>query len=347
MSNVEFNSTDQTIDDADEYSRGISDQLRSDTESKYLRIYCFSCHRREYHYNAMKGRSFHYLLVGFTFGLIILFGPYRCRCCGHRRMCRYDFLNPIYYFHRRKYLRPTRPTSSSNARPSAQDVRPDSPSNETSASDKRTRPRSRSKNGSGDVASAGSERDGENDGAGAGETRRRRRRRSRVRKLKAVKHLDLIGEEKRRQREEQAVQQLTSGDMDFSIDGMVQSFETDESRRLARELELRNRQPLIVRKAKSGKKSKRKLKRRFARKVRLNGPNLYCFNCQQDNQHFHACKGSNYYSFLLGITLGTILILGPYRCSICNKRRLACHDLLNPKYYIRHIIAKRGTGYNA
>ena len=126
------------------------------------------------------------------------------------------------------------------------------------------------------------------------------------------------------------------------------SFETSESRK-ARVEELakkRAEQPdaFVGQVPKRRRKRRGKPKRRYARKERLHGPELYCFNCKQGNEHFHTFAGSGYYFFLFGITFGLAAIFGPYRCSTCDKRRLFRWNMLNPKWYFRELLARKG-GY--
>lgn len=65
-------------------------------------LYCFRCHREDYHFHAFRGRWYFNLLVGLTFGLIFLVGPYRCRCCGGVRLMNRDPLSPRYWLHSRR-----------------------------------------------------------------------------------------------------------------------------------------------------------------------------------------------------------------------------------------------------
>ncbi len=60
-------------------------------------LFCFSCNRLEDHSLAHRKEWPYSLLVGMTFGLILFFGPFRCRCCGHTRLMLNDFLNPKYW----------------------------------------------------------------------------------------------------------------------------------------------------------------------------------------------------------------------------------------------------------
>lgn len=385
--NVELE--DEVIEAA-EYQRGISDDFLSvgtSSGASKLRIYCFACHRMEYHYSTLKGKSYHYLLVGLTFGLALIFGPYRCRCCGHRRFVRYNSLNPRFWLHRWKYSgkstsskRSSRSGSSkrrsrssryeedvvelvddsedvtvqNGVSPSTNGSTHDPGRSNGSVTDPRRANDSRPTNDSPPT------NDSEpieiiDDGA---EEQPRRRRRRRRRKLKTVPVVDSIrkAREERLAKElakEQAEQYETSGEGDFSIDGLMGSFETTESKK-ARQEELAKKRaespdPFAGNKPRrkshrSMKRRGRKPKRRHAKKERLHGPTLYCFNCQQEVEHYHSFSGTGYYFFLFGVTFGLITILGPFRCSICSKKRLWCSNMLNPKFYVRNWLSNRGYG---
>ena len=333
MIDTELKPQESLLDAVEEYQRGISDGFGSVGNSpgkasrKALRLYCFSCHRTENHYNTLKGKSYHYLLIGMTMGLVWLFGAYRCRCCGHRRLVRFNNLNLRYHYHRWKYAGKFN-TNRLTVKPV---YRQDKSSN------KQVGVESDSENGT-----LNGESSIHSNASINGNNRRRRKR-----KLKSVPSIDSIGRERRQRQEKLQVEQLTTGYMDFSIESLVQSLETDASRKLKAELEAasRIREPLIARKAKPRKQINGKPKRRYAKKERLSGPNLYCFGCKQNNQHFHRFKGTPFYFFLFGITLGLIAIIGPFRCSICTRNRLFGLNLLNPKYYVRRYIERIGDGY--
>ena len=331
MSEVSSETT-ETVEQTTEYQRSISDGFaeigNKKSSSKNIRLYCFACHRMEYHYNALKGKAYHYLLVGATFGLAWLFGPFRCRCCGHRRMARFNFLNPRFHYHRWKYSKGSGKVSES-----------DSKSGSRRKSERRTSSGSNGENADFILRHDPTE-----------EKSRSRRKRRKQKKLKSAPVIDTIGKERRqRQRiEEYAQSQQNGGAMNFSIDGIVESFETEESRkqrlqRLAEERAARG--PFEAKKAKPRKKLKGKPKRRHAKKERLTGPDVYCFSCKQRNEHYHVLKGTSYYSFLFGITFGISAILGPFRCSVCGKKRLSGIDLLNPKFYLRHLLSNSSNGY--
>ena len=63
----------------------------STEEEKFLRprLYCDSCNREDYHFFSLSGSKALFLYsVIYTLGLILIFGPYRCVCCGNRRWTR-------------------------------------------------------------------------------------------------------------------------------------------------------------------------------------------------------------------------------------------------------------------
>ena len=57
------------------------------------KLFCRRCWRDEYHFHSYRARrpvSFQFWRIA-CLGLLDLVGPYRCRCCGHRRFWRLDF----------------------------------------------------------------------------------------------------------------------------------------------------------------------------------------------------------------------------------------------------------------
>jgi hypothetical protein len=62
------------------------------TKSSDGRIFCRRCWRVEYHFHVLPERSKNTYLVACicSLGLAKLIGPYRCRCCGNRRMWAFD-----------------------------------------------------------------------------------------------------------------------------------------------------------------------------------------------------------------------------------------------------------------
>ena len=75
------------------------DERSSSSKSarKRLGLHCFNCNRYEGHYLSYYRRLWFSYLIGLTFGLAIIVGPYRCQCCGSTRFMMADLLNPRYY----------------------------------------------------------------------------------------------------------------------------------------------------------------------------------------------------------------------------------------------------------
>lgn len=62
---------------------------------------------------------------------------------------------------------------------------------------------------------------------------------------------------------------------------------------------------------------------------------LHCFECNRSEGHFLASQHRWFYSYLLGLTFGSINIAGPYQCQCCGAKRLMAFNLLNPRYWFR------------
>lgn len=89
--------------------------------SKKRKIYCFNCNRQEFHIMAYKGTWLHSFLVGMSFGLARIFGPYRCTCCGKKRAMFADFCSLSYHwrkFNERRLSGSSRRRSSRSSRSS-------------------------------------------------------------------------------------------------------------------------------------------------------------------------------------------------------------------------------------
>ncbi len=83
---------------ADDLDLGNVDEHGNKIRRKRKRIYCFSCNRQEGH-SLWKQHFWYYsFLSGLTFGVIKLFGPFQCQCCGHRRLMSVDMLSPRYLY---------------------------------------------------------------------------------------------------------------------------------------------------------------------------------------------------------------------------------------------------------
>lgn len=66
---------------------------------KNFKLFCFECNRMEYHHPAAQHRWYYSYLVGLTYGLVLLFGPFQCQCCGHSRLMKRDKLNIRWWLH--------------------------------------------------------------------------------------------------------------------------------------------------------------------------------------------------------------------------------------------------------
>lgn len=61
---------------------------------KRLNLYCFHCNRPESHFHTLQGKWYFSYMLGFSFGLLNLTGPFRCVCCGHKRLSRLNHMHP-------------------------------------------------------------------------------------------------------------------------------------------------------------------------------------------------------------------------------------------------------------
>ena len=86
---------DEELDDEEFDDEELEDDApKKKKKRRRMRLHCFNCHRPEGFYTANKGRWFHSYFLGLTFGLGSFVGPFKCQCCGHNRLMKYDFLNP-------------------------------------------------------------------------------------------------------------------------------------------------------------------------------------------------------------------------------------------------------------
>jgi hypothetical protein len=65
-----------------------------------------------------------------------------------------------------------------------------------------------------------------------------------------------------------------------------------------------------------------------------NRRSLMCFECNRPEGHFLVSGRRWFFSFLLGLTFGGILLVGPYKCQCCGSSRLMYFDSMNPRYWI-------------
>ena len=71
---------------------------RKKSRKKRIEMMCFSCNRTDGHSLVVRRRWFFSYLLGLTFGLSLLFGPYFCQCCGSTRWMCHNMLNPRYWY---------------------------------------------------------------------------------------------------------------------------------------------------------------------------------------------------------------------------------------------------------
>lgn len=66
---------------------------------KRHKLYCFHCNRMENHFHSKSDKWYYSFLLGFSFGIASMIGPFRCVCCNHRR------LSLLHHMHPRMILR--------------------------------------------------------------------------------------------------------------------------------------------------------------------------------------------------------------------------------------------------
>ena len=100
---VELGNDQYEHDDGYDYDDEYEDdeyelKERSRSTRKIIQLYCFACNRIERHSRSAGRRWLYSYLLGLTVGLIFLVGPYRCHCCGAKRLMCTNVLNPRYWF---------------------------------------------------------------------------------------------------------------------------------------------------------------------------------------------------------------------------------------------------------
>lgn len=55
-------------------------------------IYCKNCKRNDFHFLNIKSTIARLLVKTLSLGLVGIVGTYRCRCCGQKRIGRFDFI---------------------------------------------------------------------------------------------------------------------------------------------------------------------------------------------------------------------------------------------------------------
>lgn len=76
---------------------GAPTRSGSKSARKRLGLHCFNCNRYEGHYLSFYRRAWYSFIIGMSFGLAIIIGPYRCQCCGSSRLMMSNLLHPKYY----------------------------------------------------------------------------------------------------------------------------------------------------------------------------------------------------------------------------------------------------------
>lgn len=70
-------------------------------------------------------------------------------------------------------------------------------------------------------------------------------------------------------------------------------------------------------------------------KRKLSVVSLRCFHCNRPEKHFLAYRRRWYYSYLTGLTLGLITLIGPFKCRCCGANRLSRIEWLHPKIWLQ------------
>ena len=99
---LEYEYEDEFDNDLDDEFDDSPDAVRR-RNRKRLRLFCFHCNRPEGFYHANRGTWMYSYLIGLTFGLSRWIGPFKCRCCGHRRFFKTDRLHPKMWIKQTKY----------------------------------------------------------------------------------------------------------------------------------------------------------------------------------------------------------------------------------------------------
>ena len=69
---------------------------RTHSSRKRIGIFCFNCNRREGQFLYLQNLWYYSFLIGMTFGLIKIIGPFQCQCCGARRFMCSDWISLRY-----------------------------------------------------------------------------------------------------------------------------------------------------------------------------------------------------------------------------------------------------------
>lgn len=90
----EYDDDEYDDDEYDDDDENVEDEPKKKKKRRRVKLHCFNCNRPEGFYTANKGRWFHSYFLGLTFGFGKLIGPFKCQCCGHNRLLRWDFIHP-------------------------------------------------------------------------------------------------------------------------------------------------------------------------------------------------------------------------------------------------------------
>ena len=77
---------------------------------------------------------------------------------------------------------------------------------------------------------------------------------------------------------------------------------------------------------------KKKKKKRFK---------MECFSCNRPEYHSVKAKNRLLYSYVLGLTFGLSVFIGPFTCVCCGSSRLMNRNWLNPRFWFRKYWLER------
>jgi len=85
-----------------ENERIEEEHARKKNKKKRFKMMCFSCNRPEFHSLKARRRWLYSYVLGLTFGISYVVGPFSCSCCGSSRLMRRNWLSPRYWLRKRK-----------------------------------------------------------------------------------------------------------------------------------------------------------------------------------------------------------------------------------------------------
>lgn len=92
-----------------EFEYDLPEPVETEQEKEIRRVqktlYCFHCNRKESHVPIKSYNRLSSFILGMTFGLTRLIGPFYCRCCGNSRLFWADWVNPRYHWIQWQYHR--------------------------------------------------------------------------------------------------------------------------------------------------------------------------------------------------------------------------------------------------